>query len=137
MCHTPGHGLMAATCDGTRAHHLRRFRDPETRELVLAGAGELHLEVAVSAITAIAGFTPTSSTPVVTYRETVTSAGPVVLAKSSNKLNRLFIQALPVRGDLVAALEDGRVNVEDVGKTARSLAKKCVAGAATYDTNVP
>ena len=104
---------------------IQQFRDPETRELVLAGAGELHLEVAVAAIANIAGFTPTSSTPVVTYRETVASDSPVVLAKSSNKLNRLFVRASPVRADLVQALEDGGVNVDDAAKTARVLAKKC------------
>ena len=104
-------------------HHV----DPETHELVLAGAGELHLEVAVTSIGMLTGFgAPVVSQPVVSYRETVRETSEVVLAKSSNKLNRLFIRASPLDATLVASLESGDIDTDDATATARVLAKECV-----------
>ena len=101
--------------------------DPETHELVLAGAGELHLDVAVTSIGMLTGFgRPEVSQPVVSYRETVTATGAVMLAKSSNKLNRLFVRASPLDEGLVWRLEAGAVPLDDATATSRVLAKECV-----------
>lgn len=104
---------------------VQHYVDPETHELVLAGAGELHLDVAVTSIGMLTGFgRPTVSQPVVSYRETVRTEGPVVLAKSANKLNRLFFKASPLAEGLVWRLEAGAVAVDDTAGTARVLAKE-------------
>ncbi len=63
--------------------------DPDTREFVLSGAGELNLEVVLKEAARIAGVGVTSSAPSVSYREGAGCEGPVVMTKSVNKLNRV------------------------------------------------
>jgi len=115
---------------------VQHYIDGETRQLVLAGAGELHLEVAVTSIATLAGFEPTTSEPVVSYRETVTMPqGPVQLAKSANKLNRLFVRAGHLDDRLVSLLEDRSVDVDNAATTARFLSKEyvCVCACVCMD----
>ena len=50
---------------------LEHGYDPETGEEILAGMGELHLEIAVDRLQREFGLTPTISPPEVAYRETV------------------------------------------------------------------
>ncbi len=52
--------------------------DPETGEQVLAGMGELHLEIAVDRLRSEFGLTPQVSLPQVTYRETVRQEGEML-----------------------------------------------------------
>jgi len=48
------------------------------------------------------------SAPVVSYRETVaTESSTIVLVKSPNKHNRLYVKAFPLGEDLTNAIEDG------------------------------
>lgn len=84
--------------------------DRETHEHVLAGAGELHLEVAVKKLAAITGLSVRASDPVVSHRESVAARegeAPVCLGKSTNKKNRVFVSASALDPELLRKLEDG------------------------------
>ena len=91
------------------------FVDPDTGEHVVAGAGELQLEVVLKRLQDSTGVAFTSSDPMVAYRETVTrvSDGPYIsgscLAKSANKHIRLYFSASPLGEELVATMESGRI----------------------------
>ncbi|KAG6845384.1 translation elongation factor 2 [Tephrocybe sp. NHM501043] len=86
----------------------------ETGEHIVAGAGELHLEICLKAQNEHAGVPLKISDPVVPYRETVMSESRIVaLAKSPNKHNRLYVKALPLDADLVMAIEGGKVSSRD------------------------
>jgi elongation factor G len=50
---------------------LRTFTDPETKELILSGMGELHLEVAVHKLARDHGVPVTPGKPMVSYRQTL------------------------------------------------------------------
>ena len=64
-------------------------------ELVLLGAGELHLEVSVARLERESQLKLVKSEPVVTMRETLVGASArTFLGKSSNKHNRLFVVSL-------------------------------------------
>jgi len=56
---------------------LRTFTDPETKELILSGMGELHLEVAVHKLARDHGVAVTPGKPMVSYRQTL--ARPVTI----------------------------------------------------------
>jgi len=52
------------------------------------------------------------SDPVVAFRETVTKMSDhIVMAKSPNKHNRMYLQARPLEDGLPEAIDDGRVSV--------------------------
>ena len=81
--------------------------DADTREFVLAGAGELNLEVVLKEAERLAGVPLTSSDPSVSYREGVGAPGAVVMTKSANRLNRLHVRAVPLARGVVADIEGG------------------------------
>eukprot|EP00041_Stephanoeca_diplocostata_P022603 m.541276 g.541276 ORF g.541276 m.541276 type:complete len:1085 (-) comp22107_c0_seq2:532-3786(-) len=90
------------------------YQDEETKEHVLAGAGELHLEVLLHSLEDEHGVVIVESDPMVSYRETVTSASTAAaLKKSSNKLNRLWFKASPLAPGLVEALASPNVDPND------------------------
>ena len=118
------------------------FKDHETEEYILAGAGELHIEVLVSSFVQTTGIEIELSEPVIAFRETVqgTSAS-VALAKSSNKHNRIWIKASPLSRDLVDAMssssgalanmglkEVGRSLVRDYGWTSQDASRIWAVG---------
>ena len=115
------------------------FVDEQTGERIVAGVGELHVEVCVHALAALAGCEIVSAEPVVQYCETATAEGDVGLAKSANKHNRLFLQAAPLPSEaLEADLERGAITMAqshvergrllaDVHGLDRGLARKLVA----------
>ncbi|KAH9950905.1 eukaryotic translation elongation factor 2 [Amylocystis lapponica] len=75
----------------------------ENGEHIVAGAGELHLEICLKV-----------SDPVVPYRETVKAESSIVaLSKSQNKHNRLYVKAMPIDDELSLAIESGKVNSRD------------------------
>ena len=82
-------------------------------EHVIAGAGELHLEICLKDLVDdyMKGVEVVKSDPVVTFCETVTKLSDrVVLSKSPNKHNRLYLQACPLEEDLCAAIDKGKVS---------------------------
>jgi len=100
--------------------------DRETHEHVLAGAGELHLEVAIKKLSDMTGLAVRASDPVVAHRESVSAAegaAPVCLGKSTNKKNRIYVSASALDDALVRKLEDGEVGpLDDAVTRARVLA---------------
>ncbi|CAO2195004.1 unnamed protein product [Urochloa humidicola] len=86
----------------------------ETGEHVVAGAGELHLEVCLDDLKKMIGTDILVGAPVVPYRETIIDiSSRVVMTKSPNKHNRLYMEARPLEEELVQAIENGRVGPRD------------------------
>ncbi|KAJ2930373.1 hypothetical protein H1R20_g6724, partial [Candolleomyces eurysporus] len=87
----------------------------ETGEHIVAGAGELHLEICLKDLQEDHAAVPLEiSDPVVPYRETVkTESSIVARSKSENKHNRLFVKALPLDDELTKAIEGGTVKARD------------------------
>jgi elongation factor 2 len=87
----------------------------ETGEHIVAGAGELHLEICLKDLQEDhAGVPLKISDPVVGYRETVKAESSIVaLSKSQNKHNRLYLKALPLDEELTLAIENGKVSARD------------------------
>merc|ERR1712226_267898 len=81
----------------------------ESGEHVIAGCGELHVEICLKDLREeYAQCEFTVSDPVVSYLETVSEQSSVTcLAKSPNKHNRLYLEALPMPEDLSKCIEDG------------------------------
>ncbi|KAI8617455.1 P-loop containing nucleoside triphosphate hydrolase protein [Chytriomyces sp. MP71] len=87
----------------------------ESGEHIVAGAGELHLEICLKDLEEDhAGVPLRKGDPVVQYRETVTAESSITcLSKSPNKHNRIFMKALPMSEELADAIEAGKVNPKD------------------------
>merc|ERR1712087_284941 len=82
----------------------------ESGEHVIAGCGELHVEICLKDLREeYAQCEFTVGDPVVSYRETVSQLSSVTcLAKSPNKHNRLYLVARPMDETLSKAIEDGK-----------------------------
>ncbi len=94
-------------------------------EHVVAGAGELHLEICLKDLEEDhAGVPLRISDPVVQYRETVSEMSSITaLSKSPNKHNRLYLTAQPLDEEVSQAIESGKIAPRDDFKTrARILA---------------
>jgi len=92
----------------------------ETGEHIVAGAGELHLEICLKDLEEdfMAGAQLIKSDPVVSFRETVNAtSGMDVLSKSPNKHNRLYCKAEPLPEGLSEEIEAGKVTARDDPKT--------------------
>lgn len=87
----------------------------ESGEHIVAGAGELHLEICLKDLQEdFTGIPLKISDPVVSYRETVIETSSVdVLTKSPNKHNRLFMKAEPLADELVALIENNEITPKD------------------------
>jgi len=91
----------------------------ESGEHIVAGAGELHLEICIKDLQEeyMGGAEITVSEPVVTYRETVLEeSSQVCLSKSPNKHNRLFVVARPLEEKLPEAIDNGELTSKDEPK---------------------
>merc|ERR1712196_322789 len=100
----------------------------ESGEHIIAGAGELHLEICLKDLQEdfMGGASLKISDPVVSYRETVQNTSSMTcLSKSPNKHNRLYCVAAPLDEDLCADIDAGEINPRDDFKTrARVMAEK-------------
>ncbi|EJT99875.1 eukaryotic translation elongation factor 2 [Dacryopinax primogenitus] len=87
----------------------------ETGEHIVAGAGELHLEICLKDLEEDhAGVPLKKSDPVVGYCETVqTESSMVALSKSQNKHNRLYAKASPLEEELSKDIESGKITPRD------------------------
>jgi len=108
------------------------FFDKDTKEHILAGAGELHIEILVSSLQQNTGIEVELSEPVIAFRETVQSSPEeAALAKSDNKHNRLWFKASPLSDDTIECLRnesDGACL--DLKVLGRSLVSNCAWSAA-------
>jgi len=87
----------------------------ENGEHIVAGAGELHLEICLKDLEEDhAGVPLKKSDPVVPYRETVKAESSIVaLSKSQNKHNRLYMKALPMDEEVTKDIESGKIAPRD------------------------
>jgi elongation factor 2 len=100
----------------------------ESGEHIVAGAGELHLEICIKDLQEefMGGAPIIVSEPVVSFRETVLrESTEVCLSKSPNKHNRLYVTARPLEEGLAEKIDDGKVSAkEDPKVRARILAEE-------------
>lgn len=87
----------------------------ESGEHIVAGSGELHLEICLKDLEEDhAGIPLKISPPIVSYRETVTAESSMTaLSKSPNKHNRIYCKAEPIDEELSLAIESGKINPRD------------------------
>ncbi|KAI8377517.1 elongation factor 2 [Radiomyces spectabilis] len=99
----------------------------DSGEHIVAGAGELHLEICLKDLEEDHAQVPLKTgDPVVQYRETVTAESSMdCLSKSPNKHNRIFMRAMPLNAELADEIEAGKISPKDDFKArARVLADK-------------
>uniref|UniRef100_A0A8C7QJP9 Elongation factor 2 n=2 Tax=Oncorhynchus mykiss TaxID=8022 RepID=A0A8C7QJP9_ONCMY len=99
----------------------------ESGEHIIAGAGELHLEICLKDLEEDHACIPLKkSDPVVSYRETVSEeSDQMCLSKSPNKHNRLYMKARPFPDGLAEDIEKGDVSArQELKVRARFLADK-------------
>ena len=91
----------------------------ETGEHLIAGMGELHLEVVTGRITRDKGVDIVTSPPIVVYRETVAQALTTpVEGKSPNRHNRFFMTVEPMPEAIVKAIQNNEVtmNMDNIAR---------------------
>merc|ERR1719401_1136371 len=99
----------------------------ESGEHVIAGCGELHVEICLKDLRdEYAGCDFIVSDPVVSYRETVQDNSSITcLAKSPNKHNRIYLVAEKMTEELCASIEDGKLGPKaDAKERAKTLRDK-------------
>uniref|UniRef100_A0A8C9VWW2 Elongation factor 2 n=1 Tax=Scleropages formosus TaxID=113540 RepID=A0A8C9VWW2_SCLFO len=99
----------------------------ESGEHIIAGAGELHLEICLKDLEDDHACIPIKkSDPVVSYRETVSEeSDQMCLSKSPNKHNRLYMRARPFPDGLAEDIDKGEVAArQELKARARYLADK-------------
>jgi elongation factor 2 len=108
----------------------------ETGQYLISGIGELHLEVAVNFLKHYASDVElTTSSPIATYRETVSKQGKTVFAKSLNKRNSFSIQAEPLEKKTLEAAEGGKFSPEPKESDGASLLGEELGRVWAIDTN--
>jgi elongation factor 2 len=97
-----------------------------TGEHIIAGAGELHLEICLKDLQNeyMKGAPIKMGQPVVSFCETVTAETSLTcVSKSPNKHNRLYVTAEPLGEAVTVAIDDGTIRADEEMKTrARKLA---------------
>jgi len=96
----------------------------ESGEHIVAGAGELHLEICLKDLQDdfMNGAPLKISEPVVSFRETVTEESDrQCLSKSANKHNRLFCKGAPLTEELCVDIDDGKAGPEADAKLRAKL----------------
>ncbi len=88
---------------------LQVSTNQETGEALLAGMGELHLEITVYRLEEEQNIKVSVSEPIVVYRESISSdnKGRSFEGKSPNRHNRFYIETEPLPDDIVNALREG------------------------------
>ena len=93
----------------------------ETGEFLIAGMGELHLEVVTNRIKEEKGLEIKVSPPIVSYREAVTKLSPQVEGKSPNKHNKFYITLEPLEKEFSEAIANKDVPSGRIKKKDRDL----------------
>jgi elongation factor 2 len=100
--------------------------DENTKQFVIEGAGELHIEILIKDLKEFSNCELNISEPVVPFRETVSDISPVCLAKSANKLNRIYCTAEPLSSELLKDIQEGKIDelMNDSKALSRYLVQK-------------
>lgn len=83
----------------------------ETGEHLMAGMGELHLEVIAHRIERDKGVEIITNPPIVVYRETIKKKVENVEGKSPNRHNRFYIDVEPLDDAIVALIREGEISM--------------------------
>ena len=98
----------------------------ETGENLMAGMGELHLEVIENRIKTEKGLDVVTSKPIVVYRETILKQSAEMEGKSPNKHNKLYFKARPLEENVFANIKSGEIPEIKIKKKDDTLVKKLV-----------
>ncbi len=82
----------------------------ETGEYLMAGMGELHLEIAVKDLKTQYGLDIVQSEPTVVYRETIRAEVGPFMGKSPNKHNRVFFKFRPLDPVIIELIKQGEIS---------------------------
>jgi elongation factor 2 len=90
----------------------------ESGEHIIAGAGELHLEICLKDLEEDhAGIPLKKNDPVVSYRESIREESDrMCLSKSPNKHNRLYMKCVPLGEEVAKEIDDGKISDKDDAK---------------------
>ena len=109
---------------------LQVSTNQETGEALLAGMGELHLEITVYRLEEEQNIKVNVSEPIVVYRESISSdnKGIAFEGKSPNRHNRFYIEVEPLPLEVIQALRegllgDGPVRLKDAKETGNKFAE--------------
>ncbi|HEY9205464.1 MAG TPA: elongation factor EF-2 [Candidatus Methanoperedens sp.] len=103
---------------------LKVMINQETGEHLLAGMGELHLEVVAHRIQRDKHVEITTSKPLVVYRETVTThAGPVE-GKSPNRHNRFYVEVEPLSREVIGLIKNNEISMRQQEVERRDILMK-------------
>lgn len=99
--------------------------DAETGENIIAGSGELHVQICINDLTKdYCQIELIASEPVVSYRETVLQTAPDTMSKSANGHNRLTCSAEPLDAAFVSAVENNEIPMRDLKEKTKMLVDK-------------
>ncbi len=84
----------------------------ETGEHLMAGMGELHLDVTVTRLQRDRGVELKTSPPIVVYRESISGRAGPVEGKSPNHHNRFYIEFEPLEPGVIGALKEGKISMK-------------------------
>ncbi|MCW4048190.1 MAG: elongation factor EF-2 [Candidatus Bathyarchaeota archaeon] len=82
----------------------------ETGEYLMAGMGELHLEIAVKDIKSQYNLDIIQTDPTVVYREAIRAEVGPFMGKSPNKHNRVFFTFKPLEDKIIQLIRDGELS---------------------------
>ncbi|MDG6244483.1 MAG: elongation factor EF-2 [Methanolobus sp.] len=85
--------------------------DEETGEHLMAGMGELHLEVIAHRIQRDKGVEITTTPPLVVYRETIRNKAGPVEGKSPNRHNRFYVEVEPLAPEIRDLIRNGEISM--------------------------
>jgi elongation factor 2 len=90
---------------------LKITLDEETGEHLMAGMGELHLEVIAHRIERDKGVEITTTPPLVVYRETITGTAGPVEGKSPNRHNRFYVIVEPLEPEVRELIRNDEISM--------------------------
>lgn len=94
----------------------------EAGESIIAGTGDLHLEICIEDLKSFAKIELIIGDPIIQFRESIkNSTGKQCLAKSANKHNRIWLSAEPLDPKLVLDLESKRLTLRDKPNLIKAL----------------
>ncbi|MGC8567647.1 MAG: elongation factor EF-2 [Candidatus Micrarchaeia archaeon] len=99
----------------------------ETGELLVAGMGELQLEIIETKLKDDFGISIISSEPIVVYEETIEKQAGPIEGKSPNRHSRFYVTVEPLPPGVVQAIDEGKIK-EGSSKAKSNLEPLVAAG---------
>jgi len=95
----------------------------QTGESLMAGMGELHLEIIENRIKSEKGLPVKTSQPIIVYRETVNKESASVEGRSPNKHNSFYIVVEPLEEEIYNAIKAGDLHEGRIKKKNQDVAE--------------